>query len=297
MSYQVYASTNGILLNLSDLVDLKLLMMDAFGLPPFNNQMEQGPLQHGATWLDYRLEPRQITLNLTQYASDLANQYALRSIMLNQFRPGVKVNLKVSIDSGATWKQIDAYVNGGLNYGWMDLVGPNNIRATISLVAPDPTWYDPSGDFVGFWMGDSSGFTVPFEIPTTMLATGTVIYHSMVNYPGTWPSFPIMTITGPIHDAIITNDTTGKKLDFTGYDLTTGHYITVDLRYGYKTVKLDGATNLIDKLTTDSDLSTWSIEGISTGEMTHANGITVSGHGCTGNTRIDLAYFVRYLGI
>ena len=138
---------------------------------------------------------------------------------------------------------------------------------------------------------------VPTPIPFTV-GTSTIDIDKTIEYPGTWHSFPHkIRITGPIDDAVITNVTTGEKLDFTGDSIAATHYYDIDLRYGYKTVLLDGITDKVAELTDDSDLATWHIAAASNAATTMTNVINVSGSAATSATSVGISYYVRYLGI
>ena len=101
---------------------------------------------------------------------------------------------------------------------------------------------------------------------------------------------------GPITNLVIENETTDEKLDFTGYTLASGQTMTIDLRYGYKTVEREDGSSLIDKLTTDSDLGTWHIAAHP--EATDGyNTIAVQGSNADLNTQISFQFYTQYAGI
>jgi hypothetical protein len=120
-----------------------------------------------------------------------------------------------------------------------------------------------------------------------------IVGAQTIAYAGTFPEYPIITVEGPITDPVITNETTGEVLDFTGITIAAGTVYTIDLRYGYKTVVNQAGTNKIADLTAASDLATWHLEiaPIASGGN---NIITASGTATTGDTVITLTYYKRY---
>ena len=103
-------------------------------------------------------------------------------------------------------------------------------------------------------------------------------------------------ITGPITDAVITNNATSEKLDFTGTTIAAGDYYEIDCRYGYKTVVDSTGANQIADLTSDSDLVSFHIApdpevggGI--------NSITITGTSITAATTAFVSGKTRLIGV
>lgn len=113
-------------------------------------------------------------------------------------------------------------------------------------------------------------------------------YGVTVTYSGNMDEYPILTVRGPITSPIITNGSTGDVLDFTGYTVADGTSITINCQYGYKTVVDSAGVNRIDKLTTDSDLSTWRF-------VNGTNSIGLAGSSTGANTGLSVSYYNRYL--
>ncbi len=122
---------------------------------------------------------------------------------------------------------------------------------------------------------------------------GSAVSALAIPYLGDLPEYPLISITGPIANPIVTNTTTGEKLDFSGVTLNAGTTYVIDTRYGYKTVT-EGTVNRIDKLTDDSSLATWHIapNPVATGG-TNLIGIAGVSNGTA--TRIQVVYFNRYM--
>jgi hypothetical protein len=117
-----------------------------------------------------------------------------------------------------------------------------------------------------------------------------------ITYLGTWLTYPTIIITGPLNDAVITNQETGEKIQL-DYNIPAGRIVTIDLAYGVKTIKDDLGVNLIGVLSADSDLATFHIAP----DPEVANGlnhISITGTGeSIGTTQIEIQFYTRYIGI
>ena len=76
-----------------------------------------------------------------------------------------------------------------------------------------------------------------------------------IQYNGQVPAEPIISIVGPITNPVLTQGSTGKKIDFTGTTIASGNNYQIDTRYGYKTVFDGSSVNRIANLTKDSDFA------------------------------------------
>ena len=121
-------------------------------------------------------------------------------------------------------------------------------------------------------------------------ANGAYDVSKTINNAGNYLALPIVTITGPATDAVLTNVRTGEILDFTGVTIAAGDTYTIDCRYGLKTVKNAAGTNKIADLTSTSDLATFHLEP---GD----NSFTLEGTGTDANTQVTVAYNPRYIGL
>lgn len=121
-------------------------------------------------------------------------------------------------------------------------------------------------------------------------ANGTYDISKTINNAGNYIALPIITIVGPIQDAVFTNTTTGEVLDFTGITIAGGDTRVIDCRYGRKTVKNAAGTNKIADLAAASDLATFHLEP---GD----NAFTLEGTGTDANTQVTVVYNSRYIGL
>lgn len=116
-----------------------------------------------------------------------------------------------------------------------------------------------------------------------------------VPYEGDYDSYPVITITGPLTNPVITNTTSGDTLDFTGGTVDTGDIWTIDTRYGRKRAVNLAGSSIMRYLSDDSDLATFRLlaEPLATGGT---NVVAVS-YGSAGTAAgINIAYYNRYIG-
>ncbi len=116
-----------------------------------------------------------------------------------------------------------------------------------------------------------------------------------ITYTGSFLTYPIITITGPITGPVLTNVSTGEDLDFTGITIAGGDTYTIDCRFGYKTVKNAAGTNKIADLTAASDLATFHL-GADPEVSGGANAFTLTGTGTDANTTVTITYNERFVG-
>ncbi len=273
---------------------------DEVGMAPVDRITEQGPQQHGDTDIDFRLRPRLFSLTLGVQGVGATELLALvdlktrRSRLLNIFKPRLNpLKLRWNFDDGAV-RQIDCHYSGEMKMGIGARYGLYQ-QAPIILRAPDPLFYDPTMQAVTYNLGGGSGgFAVPTPVPTAIGAS-TIDQTRIIGYLGDFLENPIVLVRGPITAAIVRSSTTGEELAFTGYTIAAGVTVTIDTRYGVKTVIDSNGVSRIDKLTDDSDLATFHLAADPDAPLGD-NSIRVTGSGVTTATEIFLQYYNRYVG-
>ena len=259
-----------------------------WGMPPVDSYSERSPGQHGDTPAGYSLAPRIGHLIFRMRTTSYDASFTLRSQLLTLFSPVNSLILKFTTAEGA--RCFDCRFVGELGMDW-DIGDHTYQKYTVALKAADPTCYDPAGQAWNFGLGGGADtMEVPTVIPMTV-GGSTIDLTSTITYAGNWLSYPFIRITGPIHDAIIENQTTGDILDFTGVTIAAAHYYDIDCRYGHKTVTDNHGANMIADLTAASDLATFHLE------ENAINSIRVTGSAVTAATIIQLSYFERWLGV
>lgn len=253
----------------------------------------RAPGQHGDTWGGFALAPRIGSLIFRMQTTDLDAMYTLRNTLLTLFSPLAAPTLKFVTPNGARCFDCHFYDNLSLDWDVSDWAAQ---KIGIVLKASDPTCYDPTGAGWTFSLGGGADmFTVPYSVPYKMGASS-INQSQTITYPGNWGSFPLIRITGPITNPIITNLGTSEVLDFTGTTIAAGDWYDIDCRFGLKMVNDAAGVNRVAKLTTASNLSTFHL-GANPQVVGGINPVNVSGSAITVATSVSVSYFVRYLGV
>lgn len=248
-----------------------------FGLAPLHRITTRGPLQHGDSDIDFRLDPRILQLPLLIKNTSnfpMYQHYVLRRHILNIFRPadlGV-INVLASDNLQSINRYINVRVLGGMSFD----VDPTDyhLRTVVQLRADDPTWYDSSE-------------VTSHTVTQAMFGNSYPVLNT-----GNWLSFPQIQATGPVTNLTITNTTTSQVLNVPG-TISAGTSYYFDLRYGYKTIYTgpnQTGTNVISAISATSNLATWAINAGS-------NTISVTGTGLTAASQVVFTWQNRYTGI
>jgi hypothetical protein len=293
----------GITFSLDDGVYCYYMGDDGLGMSPQHRFSSRGTMQDGDTDRGERMDPRVFRLFLEVDGTSLTDLFEKRNRLISIFKASSNpliFQFNVRIRDEFIWPiYIDAFFVGDMALPSSDREGYTQ-KMAATFKANDPTFYDETASVLSFLIAGGSGSgAIPMAVPTAIGAS-TINQVQSIDYQGTWKSYPtLIRITGPITDAVITNQTTGEKLDFTGKTIAAGHYYDIDCRWGYKTVKDETGANKIADLTSDSDLATWHFKEVMPyyGGMSGINSIRVTGSGCTGATRVDITFLTRYLGI
>lgn len=283
-----------------------LLTEEGLGMPPIEYVTQQGPFQHGKSLIDYRLEPRTVQL-LLRHNSDSREEYWInRSRLLDILRPN-----RSPVSTLSTGKLRKVFTDGRIRDLDVVLVsGPVfNARAldrwdewgfteTLRFIAHDPIFYDPTPVVVDWptLIETSFGGFLTFDI-TFPIIFGSILSNktSTFTYDGSWLSYPTIVLTGPLENVVIENESTGEFIRLL-YDIPEGETVTIDLRYGNKTVTSSEGTNLIGTVSSDSDLVSFHIAprpevpgGVNT--------LTVQASAISESSSISVSYYNRYIGI
>jgi len=274
----------------------RLLEMPGVGMPPVQHRTERGPYQDGETHLGTVLRPRVITFRM---ALTEASQLALweRRAVLLELMAGLAdgFGLLATLPDGSERRLLLRY-NDGLDMAINAQHGTEYQPIAWQGIAHNPLWYDPEEELWGYALEAGIGaWGFPLGFPKGF-GLSSLDVEETKDYDGTWRTYPVITVVGPINNLVIENLTTDEKLDFTGYNLAAGRTLTIDLGYGYKTATLDTGLDVIDELTTDSDLATWHIAA-HPDATDGQNTLKITGAAADSNTRVSITFFTNYVGI
>ena len=281
-----------------------VLTESGWGTPPIDYITQRGPFQHGETVRDYFLRPRVIQMLIRQQFCNRDDWWGGRALLLDAIRPN-RQTIPTAIDPGqlrriqsdGSIRDLNVYLVEGPRFeprnqtGWDEWA----FQEVLRFIAYDPIVFDPTE--VEEVLGLDLTLELVFPIDFPIVFGASVIDDTVdLTYVGTWETYPIIVITGPLSNFRIVNDTTGEEIALT-YNIGVGDTITIDLSYGNKTVVDAGGTSRIGAVTPESDLATFHIapDPEAPGGV---NSLTVTGLGATpGVTQVEVSYFSRYFGI
>lgn len=273
-----------------------IMSITGVGLPPIRLIKERGPQQHGATVTGFLLDERMLNVAILIDAPNEATADDYRDDLAEILGPeededGEPLPVQIELTRSDTQvRQLDCFAVGVVDFPITNedrLAGKQMVIAQFE--APDPIPYDPTLQSVTFDTSGGSGFLSPRVSPYKYQLNTGIDKVVELDYDGKWDTFPLIYITGPASDPIVTNETIDKVLDFTGTTIAAGETYTINLRYGPdKGVTDSSGTRQNAALTDASNLSTWRI-------VKGTNSIRVQvGDDATGETEVRMEFYNRY---
>lgn len=196
--------------------------ISGIGIPSIVRDIQRHPNIEGAIDHGYKLEPREINLNLYYSVASAAAADARRDAIYKIFRPfDLASHLKITRDDG-TVRQIDVHTIGITDLPMGERVGHDQ-AFNVRLLAPNPIWYHPT------------------QVTLSLTPSVPSPWGSNFNYAGAWETYPIIKVYGAVtgfslSSTIVTEgDTTVYSLGT--WNIPAGDVLTFDLRPGYKTIK------------------------------------------------------------
>ena len=263
------------------------------GMPPLARTLQRGPGQHGGTPRDAVLEPRRVTLVIGLRGATRADLDTLRDSVLALCAPTPTPLRLIWTRADASERWLTAYVRSGLEFASTERLGLTQ-RVAVEFDAPDPLFRSAGAALsAGVGVAPSRGVTVPLAVPLAV-GSSTIAAQVVVAYPGDWDAPVVVTIQGPIRNAVIRNLTTGHILDLTGVFVASGATLTIDTAYAAGTVTDGLGASRVDWLTDQSDLTTFRLRSVS--DAPAGNVLRITGDDASSTTQVFVAYAPRYLG-
>lgn len=299
-----YIAPNGDVYNFS-IHDQFLISETGMGMPLVRPISQSGPLQHGETIYDYRLEPRTIQLIMRAKGCSREEYWNNRAKLLNLLRinrydtSSLELGTLRKILPDGSKRDIDVMVSFGPVFQPRDPAKWDEwgFTETIRFIAPDPTFYDPTV-VTNAWTLSGGSFDTQLEYPFDY----PVVYGDFSNdtddieYGGTWLAYPTITLTGPMSGAVIENQSTSEMIRL-NYTIGAEETVVITLGYGNKTVISNLFGSIVGTISEDSDLATFHIaphpvapDGINEVEF-FAPGTTAS------TSEASMSFYTRFIGI
>lgn len=124
---------------------------------------------------------------------------------------------------------------------WELMAGADDFNVSVKA---DPFWSEYPAQQETVFLTSSvslSGDGFPITFPWDWSEEGDLVYADCIN-TGASPVSPVITIYGNAPNAVITNETTGQLLRFTGYELPNDQALVIDM--AAKTCIVDGTTSV-----------------------------------------------------
>lgn len=190
-----------------------------YGLPQVNYVRQKGYRQVGETVRDVEYGSRTISLNLfTKSNPSRADYWDERQRIFNIVRPnrGIsrlnELTITVRREDG-TKRFIKAFYAGGLELTDEDTdENAFRIQTTINFYCPSPIWFDSNTITITPSASVASSLVFPITFPITFSVSGSVFSTGIINYEGSFRSYPKITISGPYTTARITLAPGGEEI-------------------------------------------------------------------------------------
>lgn len=255
--------------------------------------------QQGLFYRDYLLQPRELVVQIRYQGCSRLEYWSQRMDLLQALRPNRlgELTYVFSLEDGTRYaiKGICA----GLPFqneveGW-DEWGFNEV---ITLICNDPIWFSADLNTVAIEKGGVAHLIFPITFPIQFQSHGTW-GETVVNYTGTWYSYPIFYVRGPFSSVMFTHVEKNVIVKF-NRAFGSSQQITFDLgaREIYTTV---GETDLFGWMNSQSNIVDFRIEPdpiVPGGVNTITVDIENPGEeDVADTTRVYMTYYTKWIGI
>lgn len=223
---------------------IHLLGYTNFSNIPMHVITTRGPLQDGDTQIDYRLDPRIVTISCVvknESVNPIYNRMQIIEKLHNIFIPYEPIQW-IRVTSYVTTPVTERFLNCTLiGFDILEDTSNFHVKFTITLRAANPLWYADGTDVIS-----ASYTTAQFNSNNT------------VNMVGSYYSYPYdLRVYGPIvNPKIQVNNSDGITYFQFTQTMVAGDQLIIDLSYGVKSAKLNG-TSILNKLTAASNFAQW----------------------------------------
>jgi hypothetical protein len=270
-----------------------------FGAPPVQYETRTFYQQTGQAVLGYALQPRLIPISLGHPGDDLRRNYwALRAELLEFFAVNRGQLTMTLARADASKRSIHVRYDSGLEQAPEDpdAAAQWNIRAGLTLIAHNPIWFNPTATTIAPSAGVDSHLVFPITFPIQFGTAGTAFDTGIIDYGGSWRTYPTITLTGPYTTARIENLATGAVLRFQT-SISEGETRHVTLAEDSIAVTNQDGDNAMNELHADSNLLDFyippAIEVIEGGTLQ----ITAIFESGSVDSAMSLTYYERFYGV
>lgn len=306
----------------------QLVEIRGLAMPPLDHRTIRSPFQHGELYLGFSLRPRPVQIVMHVEGCDRLDMWYKRRELIQQMNPLLgRLRLQVHFRDHTIYELHEVTYDAGFDVGTDGQAGPSIQAFAARFMAYDPVWFKHPENILSAVLvvtseltfhireepGWGAGITFHIEFPLIfaeplppefvgngiifpIIFGATMILEEFnVTTVGNWISYPTFVLTGPLRDPVISNTTTGEKLELT-YKVMDGEVVTITTEFGNKTVFNEGGDNLLGYLTTDSDLATFHLDPHPLAED-GVNVIKLEATECFAASAMTVLWHDRYLGL
>lgn len=229
------------------------------GLPRSIINSQSFPGQDGVTPIDFRLEPRSITMTLRRQGKNRFEYFEIREELIDVFRLNRQTSVGEFVPSvlrkklpNGDIRDINVYLETGLLFeaiGTGEFEG-NAVIEVVKFFCPDPVYFNPTAIQETISFEAITDLIFPVEAPIAFGGGGTET--DTIAYSGNYRSFPTIIINGPARNPTIINLITGKKIEL-NFIIGVGDTITVVITNSAITITDAGGVERPGILSEDSD--------------------------------------------
>lgn len=278
--------------------DFKLLAYGNLGAPPTNFITRKGYKQNGVTEIDFLLQPRNITVELFRDATTDRQTYWDNRKELHDFlRPNRNGPLTFTLRTpNDNLRSIIVRADPGMVFPPMPASNEWSLRETFDFIAFDPTFFNAAETVLTLTAATQLQLIFPITFPITFGTSDEFLSTGVINYDGTWKSYPIITLTGPYTRAVITNQQTGTTI-FMSVAIGLGEERIIDLTPGQQSITDQNGNNKFSDLGVGTNLINFALfpdPQVPDGQQE----ITIQlVDGVTGQSGASLSYYERFFAL
>lgn len=278
--------------------NVKLLAYGNLGAPPTNFITRKGYKQNGVTEVDYLLQPRNITVELWRSGDcDRQTYWDNRRELHDFLRPNRNGPLTFTIRTpNGDLRSIVVRADPGMVFP----AQPNNnnwaLQESFDFIAFDPTFFNSAEAVLTLTAATQLQLIFPITFPITFGTSDEFLSSGVINYAGTWKSYPTITLTGPYTRAVITNQATGVTI-FMSVAILAGQQRIINLTAGEQSITDANGNNKFSDLGVGTNLINFALlpdPEVPDGEQE----ITIQlVNGVAGQSGASLSYYERFFAI
>ncbi len=284
-----YVTPAGVEFRLDDTANRRYLNeVNGLGMAALRHITKQGVGQHGASHLATLLQPRVVSLKVTE-------AYASRQAMFDGHRdwfetlaPGADAGkLKKILPDGRAF-ELDVWVQAPPDAGQSDRLGTRVQSYVFQVVAHDPVWRGTELLYASASGTDGTETAVPTDVPTDV-GDDTMVEDIEITYAGSWHSHPAIEIAGPLDNLYLAHLERDEVVNLL-YDIPAGETVALACDPDAPSATTSAGRSLQAFLSDATDLAGFYLQP-------GANTLRVWGVSMSANTQVTVKYYERMIGL